>query len=113
MPYIDNEDRKKFREHIIKLANLAENKGELTYIISEFIGMWIVQRALYSRSALSVATSAVHNAEIELQRRLVGPYEMGRIEPEEDIESFDKILKALEFITGKEPKCSPIVKEVT
>lgn len=113
MPYIDRKDRKKFQKSINELVKLAKNNGELKYIISEFIGGWIAENNLYSYSGISNTISALHEAELELYRRILAPYEMGKIDKSEDLDSFNKILNTLVFITGREPVCSPIVKEVT
>lgn len=104
MPYILPKDKPKFREHIEALAELIQNKGEMNYVISELVGKWIVHNKLFNYAGISNAISAVHDAEIELCRRILAPYEMGKILANEDLESFQEILEALKIITGKEVK---------
>lgn len=104
MPYIEQEDRKKFKGHIKALAELINNKGEMNYVISELVGSWIVKRKLFSYNGISNAISAVHDAEIELNRRILVPYEVGKIMLNEDLDSFKEILNAVEFIRDRSIK---------
>jgi hypothetical protein len=101
MPYIEQKDRVKFKKHIKALAELIENKGEMNYVISELVGAWIVRRRLFSYIGISNAISAAHDAEIELNRRILLPYEVGKIMVNEDLDSFKGILEAIEIIRDK------------
>ncbi len=101
MPYIEKERRPKFEQALKFLASNIKNKGELNYVISELVGKWIVANKLYSYTGISNAISAVHDAELELNRRILVPYEMGKIAENEDLDSIKDILSALELITGK------------
>ena len=102
MPYIEKATRKIFKKDIDSLSKRIANLGELKYVIGELVGQWIVSKNLFSHSYISKAINAVHETEMELYHRLLVPYEAGEISPDEDIESFQKILEALKFIIGKE-----------
>ena len=92
---------------MLELAKLVSNKGELNYVISELVGQWIIDKKLFSYTGISNAISAVHDAELELNRRILVPYEMGKIEENEDLDSFTAILMALKFITGTKKNLGP------
>ena len=111
MPYIKKEDRKDFDTRIKGLAGIIHNKGELNYVISELVGQWIIENNQYSYTGISNAIGAVHDAELELNRRILVPYEMGKILDNEDLDSFKKILDALELITGKKARLRDIMIE--
>jgi len=101
MPYIGQPNRRQFKKSIEDLASKITCKGDLNYVISELVGKWIIKNKQFTYSGISNAISAVHDAEIELSRRILAPYEMGKILINEDLESFHEILDALETITGK------------
>jgi hypothetical protein len=101
MPYIEHSERKKFRKDIESLAEKITNKGELKYVITELVGQWIAHYSLFSYNAISNAVSAVTESAMELNRRILAPYAAGELLREEDLDSFQKILKALQYITGR------------
>jgi len=104
MPYIEKKDRKDFDNRIKGLAGIIRNKGEMNYVISELVGQWIVANQLYNYEGISNAISAVHDAEIELNRRILMPYEVNKILVNEDLDSFKAILEKLEWIRDKSVK---------
>ena len=104
MPYIEQKDRKDFDTRIKGLAGIIRNKGEMNYVISELVGQWIVANQLYNYEGISNAISAVHDAEIELNRRILMPYEVNKILVNEDLDSFKAILEKLERIRDKSVK---------
>ncbi len=104
MPYIEKKSRKDFDTRVKALAGIIMNKGELNYVICELVGRFIIENKLYNYDGISNAISAVHDAEIELNRRILVPYEMGKIAINEDLDSFVTILHKLKLITGKEVK---------
>jgi alpha/beta superfamily hydrolase len=104
MPYIEKKDRKDFDGRIKGLAGIIRNKGEMNYVISELVGQWIVQNKLFSYEGISNAISAVHDAEIELNRRILMPYEVNKILINEDLDSFKSILERLEWLRNKSVK---------
>lgn len=112
MPYIEIKDRPKFELCVDTLATLIKNKGELNYVISELVGRWIVENKLFSYTGISNAISAVHDAELELNRRILVPYESGKILENEDLESFQNILDALKIITGRDENLKKKVGDV-
>jgi len=101
MSYIPLNDREKFKDNIKQLTKLTENIGELKYVISELVGSWIIQQKLYSYTGISNVIGAVHDVEIELHRRILAPYEAGKILQIEDLNSFKRILDALKFMIGE------------
>lgn len=101
MPYIENWERLQLVGAIEELATSISNKGQLNYVICELVGQFICKNKLFSYSGISNAIGAVHDAEIELNRRVLAPYEMGKILCNEDLDSFKEILNALETMTGK------------
>ena len=104
MPYIEKKDRGDFDIRIKGLAGIIRNKGEMNYVISELVGQWIVANQLYNYEGISNAISAVHDAEIELNRRILMPYEVNKILVNDDLDSFKEILKKLEWIRDKSVK---------
>ena len=104
MPYIEQKDRKDFDNRIKGLAGIIRNKGEMNYVISELVGQWIVANQLYNYEGISNAISAVHDAEIELNRRILMPYEVNKILVNDDLDSFKAILEKLEWIRDKSVK---------
>jgi len=101
MPYIDKKNRTKFIREISILAETIKSKGEMNYVICELIGQWIIENKLFSYEGISNAIGAVHDAEIELNRRILAPFEVGKMIDNEDLRSFCKILDGHQFITGR------------
>jgi hypothetical protein len=101
MPYIEKSVRKIFKKDIDSLVEKITNKGELKYVITELVGQWIAHHSLFSYNAISSAISAVTESSMELNRRILAPYAAGEILREEDLDSFQRILKALQYITGR------------
>lgn len=104
MPYIEKKDRKDFDTRIKGLAGIIRNKGEMNYVISELVGQWIIENKLYNYEGISNAISAVHDAEIELNRRILMPYEVNKILINEDLDSFKAILEKLVWMRDKSVK---------
>jgi hypothetical protein len=88
MPYIKN--REVFDEHIEKLADVIQSKGELNYVICELVGQLILNYGL-SYTEISENIDAVHDAECELRHRILNPYEDIKIEQNGDLRSFTLI----------------------
>lgn len=92
MPYINKEDRKEMSEAIEQLFNRIHSKGDLNYVICELVGKVILRKERMSYTSISETIDAVHDAETELRRRILEPYENIKIEENGDVESFKKIL---------------------
>ena len=95
MPYIDQEQRKCMSEAIHMLSKRIYSKGDLNYAICEIVGKVILDSEKISYTSMSEFIDAVHDAECELRRRLLEPYEDKKIKENGDVESFTEILKEI------------------
>jgi len=87
MPYIKDKEKKKFANLIDKLVLYINSKGDLNYVICELTSQFIAQTGVtYTR--MSEKIDAVHDAEAELRRRLLDPYEDQKIIDNGDVPSF-------------------------
>lgn len=94
MPYIKDEEKMTFQDTIHKLSTFITNKGHLNYAISELVGILIVQTGV-SYTNMSEKIDTVHDAETELRRRLLDPYEDIKIKENGDVPSFKTILEIM------------------
>lgn len=94
MPYITDERKKVFEKGIKELSTYIENKGDLNYVICELTGQFI-ERTGVSYTKMSEKIDAVHDAETELRRRLLHPYEDNKTIENGDVPSFKHILKIM------------------
>ena len=96
MPYIvDNTIKKtRFNVFITKLVDLIESKGDINYVICELIARIILRDGI-SYTRMSERIDAVHDAECELRRRLLDPYEDLKIIENGDVPGFTEILKKI------------------
>ena len=94
MPYIKDEEKVTFEETIHKLSTFITNKGHLNYAICELVGILIVQTGV-SYTNMSEKIDTVHDAENELRRRLLNPYEDLKIKENGDVPSFQHILQII------------------
>jgi hypothetical protein len=90
MPYIKNEEKIKFIKFINNLVSYINSKGDLNYVICELVGQYIAQTGV-SYINMSEKIDAVHDAETELRRRLLDPYEDKKIMENGDVPSFKEI----------------------
>lgn len=89
MPYIKQEDRKKFEAPLESMSpseygSLCENAGELNYVITRVYLGYIKKHGMRYQTfndIIGVLTSAVH----EIYRRLVGYYEDMKIIENSDV----------------------------
>lgn len=95
MPYIKKELREGLDQPIKTLSNIIISKGELNYVICELVGQLILRYHL-SYENITKWISAVNDAKYELNRRILDPYENTKIEENDDLMSFIKILKSIE-----------------
>lgn len=97
MPYTLTKDREKFALSIENIAKNIKTKGDLNYVICEIVGLWIYNNNLFSSyTSLSSAINAVGDAEGELIRRLLVPYEKNKIKENGDLRSFQLILNTIQ-----------------
>jgi hypothetical protein len=75
MPYIKQEDRKKFNE--IDLPYI-ENAGELNYLITTICQSYICEKGL-NYAHINEVIGALECAKLELYRRVASPYEDKKI----------------------------------
>jgi len=92
MPYIEDKDKHEMSDHIESLQMFIESKGDLNYAICELVGRLILDSDKISYTQMSEWIDAVHDAEAELRRRLLNPYEDIKIFENGDVPSFTGIL---------------------
>lgn len=74
MPYIKPDNRHVFESHIQNLATDAENAGDLNYIITKMIHLYLQKKGLRYANCNEVM-GALECCKLELYRKLIGPYE--------------------------------------
>jgi hypothetical protein len=90
MPYINQRDI--LKKKIDELLPYIVSKGYLNYLICELTGQIILRSGL-SYTNIFEWIDAVHDAECEMRRRLLEPYEDSKIEEFGDLDSFEEIIK--------------------
>jgi hypothetical protein len=95
MPYTKQEDRAAIKETINFLQEYIKSKGDLNYAICQLVGVLIL-RGKISYTTMSEWIDGVHDAETELRRRILEPYEDLKIKENGDVESFIEILARME-----------------
>lgn len=94
MPYIKNKDKREMHDVIMDLRQYILSKGDLNYAICELVGR-IILDDIISYTEISKWISAVHDAEEELRRRILVPYEEIKKSENGDVPSFEYILERL------------------
>jgi len=94
MPYIKNEDKHEMSDAINDLKMFIESKGDLNYAICELVGRLIDDDTL-SYTKISEWIDGVHDAECELRRRILTPYEVSKMVQNGDVPSFESILNRI------------------
>jgi len=94
MPYTKPEDRT-VRELISELINHIKVKGDLNYTVCEIVGQLCLRDGGIGYTSTSNWIDAVHGAERELTRRLLGPYEDLKAKQNGDVESFIELLSTM------------------
>lgn len=85
MPYIKQENRKKFEEALKQLAEVApETAGELNYLFSVISSMYVQKKGVRYQF-LNDVIGALEGAKLEIYRRVVGPYEDSAIKKNGDL----------------------------
>ena len=100
MPYIKDEEKKKFTKFIHNLTTYINSKGDLNYVICEIVGRYIAQTGV-SYTKMSEKIDTVHDAETELRRRLLDPYEDQKIIDNGDVPSFKIILQIMREVNDR------------
>jgi hypothetical protein len=78
MPYIKQDARHTFESHIQNLAADAENAGDLNYIITKMLHLYIKKKGLRYANCNEVI-GALECCKLELYRKLIGTYEDEKI----------------------------------
>lgn len=94
MPYIPDKEKYEMSNCIEHLQSFIESKGDLNYAICELVGRLIIDDTI-SYTKMSEWIDAVHNAETELRRRLLNPYEDIKILENGDVPSFAGIIERI------------------
>ncbi len=94
MPYIEGVMKNEMQDSIDELSTFILTKGDLNYVICELVGRFILDDDL-TYTKMSEKIDAVHDAEAELRRRILVPYEELKIDQHGDVPSFTKILELM------------------
>jgi len=101
MPYIKDKEKHEMSDFINDLRMFIESKGDLNYAICQLVGNIILDSDKISYTQMSEWIDAVHDAEAELRRRLLVPYEEMKIIENGDVPSFEGILERIGAKNGK------------
>lgn len=85
MPYITRERRAMFDEHLAHIAEHLESGGEINYCVYKLCLEFLKRKGL-SYTTSMVPFSALGAAQQELYRRVIAPYEDGKIAENGDVE---------------------------
>ena len=94
MPYIEDKDKHEMSDAIGDLFMWIHSKGDLNYAICELVGRLILHGDV-SYTKMSEWIDAVHDAETELRRRILDPYEDIKIFENGDVPSFIRIMNKM------------------
>jgi len=95
MPYIPDKEKNEMTDAIEDLRLYILTKGDLNYAICQLVGKLILDSDRISYTKMSEWIDAVHDAEAELRRRLLNPYEDQKIIENGDVPSFAGILERM------------------
>ncbi len=79
MPYIKKEDRNR-----VEVSEVAENAGELNFLITQLLLYYLFHEKLSYRR-INDCIGALEGAKMEFYRRVVVPYEEKKIEENGDV----------------------------
>lgn len=92
MPYIkDATKRKRIRELMDMALVYIDEKGDLNFAICTLVALLILRNGI-GYTKMSEMIDAVHDAECELRRRLLDPYEEIKMVENSDVRDFETIL---------------------
>lgn len=95
MPYIKNKEKHEMSDAIDDLKIWIHSKGDLNYAICELVGRIILDGEKISYTKISNWISGIHDAEVELNRRLLARYEDLKIDENGDVPSFIGIFERI------------------
>ena len=84
MPYIKPEDKPQFEDSIQTLANKLRNPGDINYVITKLVQLYVKNKGLKYEN-LNQVVGALECCKLELYRRLIGPYEDTKIVENGDV----------------------------
>jgi hypothetical protein len=84
MPYIKQDSRHVFESHIHNLANDAENAGDLNYIITKMLHLYLKKKGL-NYANVNEIVGALECCKLEVYRRVAAPYEDSKAEINGDV----------------------------
>ena len=90
MPYIKQEDRKKYDYAIAQIATELNGEGELNYIISKICHFFLAKQGITKYNDYNTVIGVLECAKLELQRQLVAPYEDKKIAENGHISDLDE-----------------------
>lgn len=102
MPYIKDKDKQEMSNAIEDIKAFIISKGDLNYAICELVGRVILEGKI-SYTKISEWIDAVHDAEEELRRRLLNPYEDIKMFENGDVPSFTGILERIYHKNNGDP----------
>lgn len=95
MPYTKQEDRTQpMMDAIAHLTDEINTKGDLNFVICELVAQLILKTKI-SYTQMSEWIDALPDAEDELRRRLLHPYETLKEDQNGDVPSFVEILRKM------------------
>lgn len=80
MPYVKSEVRER-----IDRGGIPENSSELDYAVTRIVNGYLKRKDRLAYAELNEAVGALECAKLELYRRLVAPYEEGKIAENGDV----------------------------
>jgi hypothetical protein len=96
MPYIAQNDRENLDVDGHPRAEMAQNGGELNYLISSLISDYLVNAGLRYQT-ISDVLGALEGAKFEFLRRIVDPYEDQKISENGDLPSYQYVTEKMRF----------------
>jgi len=84
MPYIKRDRRKCLEVYLEVLTQNVENKGELTYCVYK-LGVEYLKNHSLNYQNISDICASMRDAEYEIRRRILNPYEDKKIKENGDI----------------------------
>jgi len=95
MPYISESWRRtKINKYVEDMTGFIKSKGDINYAISQLIGSLILRDGI-GYTTMSNYIDVLPDAEAELRRRLLDPYEDYKIIENGDVPSFEEILQRM------------------
>lgn len=85
MPYIEKQNRRKYKEYLNNIGLITENEGELNYVITKIILAFLSKKGMPRYSDYNKVLGVLESVKQELYRREVVPYEKTKKEKNGDV----------------------------